>query len=233
MTDSRGEDIVPFAPRMVELSLPSSVPYRARFPATRVTGVTVTPVLSPDTSALVLQLLSGAREQIDIEQASIRNSSRYELDPLLSAAVNASRDGVSVRILLDGSRYNDEGPADNDEMADLVNALAGAGNLTLAARILKPAAGGPEAVHTKGVIVDGRIVLISSINWNANSPNFNREAGVILESPALGSYFASVFEEDWRRAGAGAAPPGPDRVKIAAAAGVVLVLFLVYLRRRR
>jgi cardiolipin synthase len=233
LADSRGGDVIPYLPAPATPRYPAPVPYQVQFPALRATGVTVTPVLSPDTSDLVLPLLSRAEERIEIEQASIRNASKWELDPFLSAAVNASRRGVAVRILLDGSRYNDEGPADNDEMAGLVNALAKAENLPLAARILDPAAGNLEAVHTKGIIVDGRTVMISSINWNANSPNFNREAGVILESPALGSYFTSVFEEDWGRAGAGAAPPGPDRVKIAAAAGVVLVLFFVYLRGRR
>jgi cardiolipin synthase len=233
LADSRGEDIIPFVPRMVEPPVPSPVPYQVQFPSVRATGVTVTPVLSPDTSALVHSLLSGARDRIEIEQASIRNASRTELDPFLAAALNASRRGVAVRILLDGSRFNDEGPADNDEMVELVNTVASRENLPLAARILDPGAGNLEAVHTKGVIVDGQIVMISSINWNANSPNFNREAGVILESPALGSYYSSVFDEDWNRAAAGPGSPGPDPVKLAAAGVVILFLTLLYLRRRR
>jgi cardiolipin synthase len=230
--DSGGGDITPWLPAPATPWSAPPVPYQVQFPALRVTGVTVTPVLSPDTSDLVLPLLSRARERVDIEQASIRNTSRYEPDPFLSAAVNASRRGVAVRILLDGSRYNDEGPADNDEVAELVNALAAAEGLPLAARILEPAAGNLEAVHTKGIIVDGQIVMISSINWNANSPNFNREAGVILESPALGDYFSSVFEEDWNRAGAGAGSTGPDMAKLAAA-GLVLVLLAIYYLKRR
>jgi cardiolipin synthase A/B len=231
--DSRGGDVVPYQPGPATRWSPAPVPYQAEFPAIRATGVTVTPVLSPDTSALVLSILSRAEEQIEIEQASIRNTSKWELDPFLAAAVNASRRGVAVRILLDGSRYNDEGPADNDEAAELVNALARVENLPLAARILEPAAANLEAVHTKGVIVDGRIVMISSINWNANSPNFNREAGVILESPVLGGYYSSVFDKDWDRAGVLAGSPGPDVVKIAVAGGVILLLVLLYLRRRR
>jgi cardiolipin synthase len=230
--DSRGGDVVPYLPAPATRWSPPPVSYQVQFPALRATGVTVTPVLSPDTSFLVPSVLARARGRIDIEQASIRNASKYELDPFLSAAVNASRRGVTVRILLDGSRYNDEGPADNDEVAELVNTVAKAEKLPLSARILEPAAGNLEAVHTKGVIVDREIVMISSINWNANSPNFNREAGVILESPALGNYYSAVFEEDWNRAGAGAAAPGPDLLK-AAAAGLVLILLAVYYLKRR
>jgi phosphatidylserine/phosphatidylglycerophosphate/cardiolipin synthase-like enzyme len=233
MADMHGGDVVPYAPVSRESTLPSLSPYQVQFPSYRVEAVTVTPVLSPDTSAEILSFLARAKDRIEIEQASIRNASGDQLDPFLSEAVNASRRGVTVRIILDGSRYNDEGPEDNDEMVDLVNTIAGREALPLAARILDPGAGNLVAVHTKGTIVDRQIVLVSSINWNGNSPNFNREAGVILESPALGGYYASVFEEDWNRAGAGTGPVGPDSAKIAGAGLVVVILFLFFLRRRR
>ena len=54
-----------------------------------------------------------------------------------------------------------------------------------------------EKIHNKGVIVDSRKVLISSINWNTNSPTFNREAGVIIESPETGMYYGRAFSDDW------------------------------------
>jgi phosphatidylserine/phosphatidylglycerophosphate/cardiolipin synthase-like enzyme len=229
--DIQGGDVVPYAPSPGKPSFATPPPYHAQFPSLGITGVVVTPILSPDTSGEILSLLSRAGDRIEIEQASIRNTSGDDLDPFLSAAVNASRRGVTVRILLDGSRYNDEGPADNDEMANLVNALASRERLPLAARIMDPEAGNLAAIHTKGVIVDGQVVMLSSINWNGNSPNFNREAGVILESQALGGYFSSVFAEDWNRAGAGAA--GPDLVKIALAGMVSIVLLLFFVWRRR
>jgi cardiolipin synthase len=230
--DIHGGDVVPYAPASRQTSFPSLNPYQVQFPSLQVTGVKVTPILSPDTSGEVLSLLARARERIEIEQASIRNASGDQLDPFLSAAVNASQRGVAVRILLDGSRYNDEGPADNNEMADLVNALARREGLPISARILDPGSANLEAIHTKGVVVDGRFVLISSINWNGNSPNFNREAGVILENPALGGYFSSVFEEDWNRAGAGTGAVGPDPVRLAFAGLFVVILLLLFLRRR-
>lgn len=231
--DMHGGDVVPYTPASREPSFPSLNPYQVQFPSLRVTGVVVTPVLSPDTSVEVLSLLARAKDRIEIEQASIRNASGNQLDPFLSEAVNASRRGVTVRILLDGSRYNDEGPADNNEMVNLVNTLARREALPVSARILDPEAGNLEAIHTKGVIVDRQLVLISSINWNGNSPNFNREAGVILESPALGGYYSSVFDEDWNRAGAGTGSVGPDPVKLAVAGLVVVILLLLFLRRRR
>ncbi len=232
LADIHGGDVIPYTPASRQTSFPSLIPYQVQFPSLRVTGAAVTPVLSPDTSGEVLSLLARAKDRVEIEQASIRNSSRGDLDPFLSAAVNASRRGVAVRILLDGSRYNDEGPADNNEMVDLVNALARREDLPLSSRILDPGSANLEAIHTKGVVVDGRFVLISSINWNGNSPNFNREAGVLLENPALGGYFSSVFDEDWNRAGAGGGAGGPDMVKLAVAGIVIVIFLLLFLRRR-
>jgi len=231
--DIHGGDVIPYTPASRQSSFPSLDPYQVQFPPLRVTGVKVTPILSPDTSGEILILLAGARERIEIEQASIRNASGDQLDPFLSAAVNASRRGVAVRILLDGSRYNDEGPEDNNEMVELVNALARRESLPISARMMDPGSANLEAIHTKGVVVDGRLVLISSINWNWNSPNFNREAGVILEDPSLGGYFSSVFDEDWNRAGAAAEPRGPDPTKLALAGLVIIILFVFYLKRRR
>jgi phosphatidylserine/phosphatidylglycerophosphate/cardiolipin synthase-like enzyme len=233
--DLHGGDVIPYAPSQKEIPFPfpTLLPSAPRYPPLRVTGVTVTPVLSPDTSGEVISLLSRAEDRIEVEQASIRNTSAWQLDPFLSAAVNASRRGVAVRILLDGSRYNDEGPADNNEMVDVVNEIARREALPLVARIMEPGPANLDAIHTKGVIIDRRFVLISSINWNGNSPNFNREAGVILESPAIGSYYSSVFDDDWNRAGTGPGPAGPDMAKVALAAGVILLLFLLFLWRRR
>jgi phosphatidylserine/phosphatidylglycerophosphate/cardiolipin synthase-like enzyme len=45
--------------------------------------------------------------------------------------------------------------------------------------------------------VDGESVLVSSINWNENSPKNNREVGVVVHDEKVAGYFADVFETDW------------------------------------
>ena len=52
-------------------------------------------------------------------------------------------------------------------------------------------------LHNKGVIVDNRSVLISSINWNQNSFLNNREAGIIVYNENISRYYAKVFFYDW------------------------------------
>ncbi|MDD5419445.1 MAG: phospholipase D-like domain-containing protein, partial [Methanomicrobiaceae archaeon] len=212
---------------------PSFAPYTVEFLPVRVEEARVTPVLSPDTSHLILEMLERAESHIAIEQAYIRNASATELNPFLNAAIDASRRGVAVRVLLDSSWFNVEGDADNDEMVALINRIARQENLPLEARCADLAANNLEKIHTKGVIVDGREVLVSSINWNENSPNFNREAGVIIEHPEIGAYFMAAFLDDWDASRAGAGADDRDYRKIAVGGVVLAALMVVYLRRHR
>jgi len=89
-----------------------------------------------------------------------------------------------------------------------------------------------KQIHNKGVIVDDSRVLVSSINWNSNSPNFNREAGVIIDHLGVAHYFLDVFEDDWNPT---VKSPGikTDYLKIAVVAVVLVLLLLIYYRRQR
>jgi cardiolipin synthase len=235
--DSRGGDIIPLEGSAGETEAPYAPPYDAEFSAFRAEGARVTPVLAPDTSHLVLEMLDEARTSIAIEQAYITNQTTFELDPYLATAINASRRGVAVRVLLDAAWFNTEGDADNDEMVRIINRIAAAEGLPLEAQLADLEANNQEKVHTKGVVVDGHTVLVGSINWNANSPAFNREAGVIIEHPDIGEYFTRVFLDDWNAAAPGNEGGGPgyaiDPLKIAIAACIVAGLSILYVRRHR
>ena len=194
------------------------------------TGARVTPVIAPDTSAGITGLLNSAQESIEIQQAYITNESKTRLNPYLATAINASRRGVQVRVLLDSYWYNTEDEADNDEMVALINRIAATENLPLEARCADLGATGLEKIHNKGVIVDDRAVLVSSINWNTNSPGFNREAGVIIEQPGVARYFRGVFDADWSPAVRSPHPP-TDYLKIACVITVIGLLMLLYYYR--
>ena len=155
------------------------------------------PVIAPDTSYQITDLLDSAEESIEIEQAYIKNETPLTLNPYLSSAINASRRGVHVRVLLDSYWFNVEGPNDNDEMAALINRIGTSEHIPLEAKCIDLSVSQLEKIHNKGVIVDDKRVLVSSINWNTNSPNFNREAGVIIDHPGAAEYFRRVFEDDW------------------------------------
>ncbi|HKZ39337.1 MAG TPA: phospholipase D-like domain-containing protein, partial [Candidatus Hodarchaeales archaeon] len=49
----------------------------------------------------------------------------------------------------------------------------------------------------KLVIIDGKVVLISSINFSQKAFTENREAGIIVQSTPVANYYASIFNADW------------------------------------
>jgi phosphatidylserine/phosphatidylglycerophosphate/cardiolipin synthase-like enzyme len=192
-------------------------------------GATVKPVIAPDTSSEIIALINSATSHIEIEQAYITNETPTTLNPYLAAAINASRRGIHVRVLLDSYWFNTEDTADNDEMVALINHIAQSERIPLEARCADLAANELDKIHNKGVIVDDQKVLISSINWNSNSPNFNREAGVIIEHPGVAQYFREVFDDDWNPS-VKTQPVKTDCLKIAIVGFVLFLLLVVYYR---
>jgi len=236
--DWSGPDIGPAPAGQGGAEEEASGTFQVRSPAATFRGTTVTPVLAPDTSSLITEMIASATRSVRIEQAYIKNTSAGTLNPYLDAAVADARRGVVVQVILDSAWFNVDDLKDNDEMVILINQIAAAEHLPLEARLADLAAQDLVKIHNKGVIVDDRRVLVSSINWNTVSPTENREAGLIIDSPEVGAYYAVVFATDWdarstssKGKGGGA---GYDPLK-AGIAGVVLVLvgLTAYLRQKR
>jgi len=231
--DLRSPSVAPYSGGPGRREVISPETHTPEFHPQTFVGATVRPVLAPDTSSQVTGLIASAETSIDIEEAYITNETRFTPNPYLAAAIDAARRGVRVRVLLDSYWYNTEGKNDNDEMVAIINRIAAAEDLPLEARLADLETSRLAKIHNKGVIVDGRKVLVSSINWNSNSPNFNREAGVIIDHPGVAGYFMSVFEDDWNP-GVRTTGPGTDYAKFAAALLVVAALLgYGYYRRRR
>jgi cardiolipin synthase len=230
--DSGSRSVVPYRGTAGDAEPAPSEKHTVEFHPAQFEGATVTPVISPDTSYQIVDLLDSARTSIEIEQAYIKNETPYTLNPYLSSAINASRRGVHVRVLLDSYWYNVEGPNDNDEMVALINNIGAAEHIPLEAKCIDLSVSPVEKIHNKGVIVDNERVLVSSINWNTNSPNFNRETGVIIDHPGVARYFREVFDDDWNPM-ANMAKPKTDYVKIVIVALVIVLLLVIYFRRHR
>jgi cardiolipin synthase len=229
-TDSTGPSVIPIKGSAGD---PETVPAgkrAAEFKPAQFSGATVRPVISPDTSSQILDLIKAAQTSIEIEQAYITNETPLTLNPYLAAAINASRRGVHVRVLLDSYWYNIEDEKDNDEMAALISSIGTTEQIPLEGRCADLAAANLEKIHNKGVIVDGQRVLVSSINWNSNSPNFNREAGVIIDHTGVAQYFLTVFEDDWNNT-VTSPQQKTDYTKIAIVIVVILLLLVIYYRK--
>jgi hypothetical protein len=56
-----------------------------------------------------------------------------------------------------------------------------------------------ENHHTKGMIVDGKRVLIGSHNWSQSGVTLNRDASLLFDDKEIAGYYARAFEIDWLR----------------------------------
>jgi len=167
-------------------------------------GIRVEGFVSPDATSHfepVLRLCENASSEILVELLDLDWHGPADsgiVADVMNAMFNASERGVSVRILLD-SRYvrPDDEKWDNGDTAKAINAFASEKGLDVECRLVSLGEKRLSKIHAKAMVVDGRHVLISSMNWNTHSPAENREAGLIVHDPLVGSFFRSVFMWDW------------------------------------
>ncbi|MFW9961654.1 MAG: phosphatidylserine/phosphatidylglycerophosphate/cardiolipin synthase family protein [Candidatus Thorarchaeota archaeon] len=144
----------------------------------------VTPIFSPDTSLQgILYCINAAQATLDIQIPYFTNiGDAGQVDQVLDAIIAAKNRGVTVRII-------------TEEDYDFVEltALMKLHNIPIVWQDTRWF----TANHNKGIIVDGRVVLISSINYSDGSISENREAGVIIENENVAQWYQDVYDFDW------------------------------------
>ncbi|MFQ5975957.1 MAG: phosphatidylserine/phosphatidylglycerophosphate/cardiolipin synthase family protein [Candidatus Hydrothermarchaeales archaeon] len=215
--------------------------YKPKFESQAYSGFfTIDTVIAPENAVdELLNLLESATSSVYIEQFYIykywgkRHEDSVETSPnlFLEAAIDAARRGCEVKILLDATWYNVEkdDPVSNYHTIKYVNEIAKEEGLNLEAKLIDLDKAGLVKLHNKGAIVDNSKVLVSSINWNENSPTRNREAGLIIEGD-VAKYYSDVFLYDWN-----ARQKGSSRtfiVYFAISASVILGVIIFYKRRK-
>ena len=144
----------------------------------------VTPIFSPDTSLQgILYCINAAQATLDIQIPYFTNwNETGSVEQILDAIIAAKNRGVTVRVIT-------EEAYDYEEVATLLSQH----NIPVVWQDTRWFA----AEHNKGIIVDGHIVLISSINYSDNSIEDNREAGVIIEHEGIAQWYQQVYDFDW------------------------------------
>ncbi|MDQ0418357.1 phosphatidylserine/phosphatidylglycerophosphate/cardiolipin synthase-like enzyme [Croceifilum oryzae] len=196
--------------------------YPSPFPAKNISGAfTVTPIFAPDSTMLqekaILGMLRNAKSELFVEQLYIHKhwgdtkTGSPESTPniYLEEMINAARRGVKVRVVLDGSFLDASDPRDNQYTIQYINEIAAREKLDMEAKLFNQSALHVDKIHNKGIIADQK-VLVSSINWSRNSPENNREAGVIVENAEVAGFYKDVFLWDFTD---GAKKPDPDEGK--------------------
>jgi phosphatidylserine/phosphatidylglycerophosphate/cardiolipin synthase-like enzyme len=152
----------------------------------------VIPVFSPDTSFdMIYEMINSATKSIYIQQLYIYKNWSDMINPFVDLLVKKSKQGVDIKVILN---YNPSYKSTNYKCNDTKQYFKKYGIET---RFIFSNSSCLINVHNKGIIVDNKSVLISSINWNENSFTNNREAGVIIDSEELAEFYANVFLYDW------------------------------------
>ena len=161
---------------------------------------TVRLIVGPDNALAPdgwLEAIASAQDHIWIEVFYADDPWGDRPNVLLEAVFSAARRGVHVRLLFDGSNWSsEEEVTGNAELTAHLNARAVREGIDLEARVLSPQ-GSLERVHNKGLVVDRRVAVVSSMNWAHGSATENREIGLLLEDPEVAARLEAAFDDDW------------------------------------
>lgn len=169
-------------------------------PFVSTTSATVSVAASPDASLRYPYLLDFLQpiDSLIVEQfqADIFWTSRWtgqsEINPLLQRSSVRSQGGADLRMLFDSSWFNIDR---NKQVIDYLD-KSSSPDSSAECRLLDVRS--PiTLLHNKGLIVDERLVAITSNNWVSASFARNRELGIAIDSPEIARHFIRAFEYDW------------------------------------
>lgn len=146
------------------------------------------PVLSPDNSYSALkELMDGAKDYIYSEQLSLgSNYQEIEEDSPIYWMNSAAKNGVQCRFILDDSMGSNM-----DEAVNFINTT------TLVDACTIDGGDGFNTTHNKGILIDGNITWVGSVNWTETSFMNNRETAVVIYSEEVNAYYMEYFMTDW------------------------------------
>ena len=167
-------------------------PERVLEPIERTRRFRVKPLLTPDKkgavfSKAVLRLIRSAQHQILFQNQYIKMKGAESgfLKQLVDALVEKSQQIDDFRIIL---------RKENDSLQFDLSQLKRRGmDVEECVKVL-------PKTHTKGLIVDGKRVLLGSHNWSSLGVTLNRDASLIFDDEEVAQYYAEAFELDWARA---------------------------------
>jgi hypothetical protein len=143
----------------------------------------------------MLGLLGSAQQSIDAELFYAVAAWRPGHNPYLEELLAAAHRGVQVRLLLDSGVVTEgQGSGDNDATVAYLQKMA------LGLPLQVKMAGGNHSflkIHAKGLVIDGHVTVVGSLNWAYPSMVLNREVSIALDNASVARYFGGSFERDW------------------------------------
>jgi len=115
--------------------------------------------------------------------------------PVIQSLYQAAKRGVAVRVIINGAYLDD----DDQDIVDLLNEVWNGTEGLDASAIVMSEDDDVSKLHNKGIIVDEKSVLVSSINMGSSAMNRNREMGVIIHSEIIAQVYKDAWNVDWDR----------------------------------
>lgn len=202
---ARGGDLTRAAARQADLaaSLGGSelVPARGEVLVDRPEKLDLAPRVPPPALRL-LELVRGAEREVELE-VSYLILPREGIEIVRELVAR----GVAVRVLTNSLATNDVVAAHAGYVPTrraLLEAgvelweLRPDGPAGGPARRFAPPSGSGASLHSKTILIDGRVVYIGSMNLDPRSVVINTEIGLVVESPELGARVAAFLAEGRR-----------------------------------
>ncbi len=171
--------------RSASVALQVFAPKKFRFDAAH--PLRVQPVLTPDNYLQIVGDLLRKRPKrtLYFQNQSLNPVQRPtpEFDELMGLLADYSHDpNLDVRII-----FRNIGP-----VRKKLESLQAAGFNMERVRM-------QSGCHTKGIIIDSRVVLLGSHNFTNDGVQFNRDASLVFYDGGIASYYEDVFLHDWER----------------------------------
>ncbi|MCB9742440.1 MAG: hypothetical protein H6740_07570 [Alphaproteobacteria bacterium] len=155
-------------------------------------GTTLDDPAIADAGEALWDLITKARERIEVEQFYIASAPGTQVEALLDELVAAGARGVVVRVLVDAKL--------SETYPEPLERLRAAEGVEL--RVWDYAATfGSGVQHAKLLLVDGQRAYVGSHNLDWRALTEILELGAVLEGEAAVTPYADVFELDWALAG--------------------------------
>lgn len=163
---------------------------RKIFPSKSSAPVRVQPLLTPDNYLdLAIPLVRSAQSTLFIQNQSLsmlspREKNEEKFLELWEAIKERQKAGLDVRMIFRVDRRDEEEARKIKER--LVKFGLKAGSIRV-----------QERCHTKGIIVDSKVVLLGSHNWTNQGAIANRDASLIFRHSDVARYYEQIFLFDW------------------------------------
>jgi len=195
------------------ISSPNSpTTYTPLFPAKNIKeSMTLSPMFTPDNALDIHKYwIDRANSTIEVQNQYITqfdDNKDWDNDPspIVRALVTANTTrGVNVRVQIREDADSDDVTSYFLSKGIAVRWMGNSGSADADGEWLSD-------THNKLLIIDGKVVIVSSVNFSENAFLNNREAGMVIQSTDVATYYKTIFESDWVD---GEVPTSPIRASI-------------------